>query len=41
MIEKFKVYNYKGFNEEIILDLSKTRDYAFNTDLIKNDLIKG
>ena len=39
MIEKFTVYNYKGFNEEIVLDLSKTRDYAFNTDLIKNGLV--
>ena len=39
MIEKFKVNNYKGFNEEIVLDLSKTRDYAFNSELIKNGLV--
>ena len=39
MIERFTVYNYKGFNEEIVLDLSKTRDYAFNPDLIKNGLV--
>ena len=39
MIEKFVVYNYKGFNEEIVLDLSKTRDYAFNLNLIKNGLV--
>lgn len=39
MIEKFIVRNYKGFKNEITLDLSKTRDYAFNTDLIKNGLV--
>lgn len=39
MIEKFIVRNYKGFKDEITLDLSKTRDYAFNTDLIKNGLV--
>lgn len=39
MIEKFKVYNYKGFKDEIILDLSKTRDYTFNSNLIKNHIV--
>lgn len=39
MIKKFTVYNYKGFNEEMVLDLSKTRDYTFNPNLIKNGLI--
>lgn len=39
MIEKFTVYNYKGFNEELVLDLSKTRDYAFNSHLVKNGLV--
>ncbi len=36
MISKFTVSNYKGFKDEIVLDLSKTRDYEFNKDLIKN-----
>lgn len=39
MIEKFIVSNYKGFNGELVFDLSKTRDYAFNEHLIKNGLV--
>lgn len=40
MIKKFSVTNFKGFKEKIVLDLSKTRDYSFNTNLIENDVVK-
>ena len=36
MIRKFSVENFKGFKEKITLDLSRTRDYSFNSNLIKN-----
>lgn len=39
MIEKFTVSNFKGFNDEIIFDLSKSRDYTFNSHLIKDGLV--
>lgn len=39
MIKKFKVKNFKNFQEELVLDFSKTRDYAFNQHLVKNNLI--
>ncbi|MEG0978261.1 MAG: AAA family ATPase, partial [Bacilli bacterium] len=39
MIEKFSVENFKGFKEKIVFDLSKTRDYTFNNDLIKNGIV--
>ncbi len=41
MIKKFSVLNYKGFKEKITFDLSKTKDYKFNTKAIKNSLIKS
>ena len=39
MIKKFSVQNFKNFREKLELDFSKTRDYEFNTTLIKNGLI--
>lgn len=39
MIKIFKVRNFKNFNEECVLDFTKTRDYTFNSYLIKNKLI--
>ena len=39
MLKQFKVRNFKNFSEECILDFTKTRDYSFNTYLIKNGLI--
>lgn len=39
MIKTFKVKNFKNFKEELVLDLSRSREYDFNTHLIKNGLI--
>lgn len=39
MIKKFSVKNFKNFKEQITLDFTKSRDYSFNQDLIKNGLI--
>ncbi len=39
MIKKFSVSNFKGFKDTIVLDLGKTREYAFNTNLIKNGIV--
>lgn len=39
MLCKFKVSGYKGFNNEIVLDLEKHNDYQFNKDMIKNNII--
>lgn len=39
MLVKFSVKNYKNFKDEIILDFNAKRDYKFNTNCIKNELL--
>lgn len=39
MLCKFKVKGYKGFDKELVLDFENHKEYQFNKDLIKNDLI--
>ncbi len=39
MIKKFSVKNFKNFQDELVLDFSKVRDYEFNKSLIKNGLV--
>lgn len=39
MLCKFKVKGYKGFNDEIELDLTNHNDYKFNGDMIKENII--
>lgn len=39
MIRCFSVRNFKNFKDEVIVDFSKKRDYAFNEYLIRNELI--
>ena len=39
MLCKFKVKGYKGFDNEIVLDFEKHKDYQFNKNLIKDDVI--
>ena len=41
MLIRFSVRNYMGFPQTIIWDLSKPRDYSFNTHLIKNGIVKN
>lgn len=38
MLKKFKVTNFKSFNEEFIFDLSKTKRYEFNSECIRNGI---
>lgn len=39
MLCKFKVKGYKGFDKEIVLDFEKHKEYQFNKNLIKNNII--
>lgn len=39
MLKIFKVKNFKNFGEECVLDFTRTRDYSFNTNLIKNGIV--
>lgn len=40
MLRKFSVYNFKGFKDELVFDLSNTRDYNFNKNLVENKIVK-
>lgn len=39
MLKRFEVSNFKGFKDKIVLDLSDHKDYEFNSQFIKNDII--
>ena len=39
MLKKFEVKNFKGFKERLVLDLSSPREYLFNKELVKNDIV--
>ena len=39
MLKKFCVQNFKNFKDKLVLDFSKVRDYEYNQNLIKNNLI--
>lgn len=39
MLKKFEVTNFKGFKDKLVLDLTDHRDYEFNSNFIKNDII--
>lgn len=38
MLKKFAVENFKNFQERIVLDLSDTNKYTFNSQLISNNI---
>lgn len=40
MIAKFSVENFKGFKDKLVFDLTRTREYTFNSNLVENGLIK-
>ncbi|PHH97292.1 ATP-binding protein [Fusobacterium nucleatum] len=40
MLIEFKVEGFKNFEKELVFDLSKTRNYNFNENAIKNDIVK-
>ena len=39
MLVKFQVKNFKKFKDEIIFDLSNTRNYSFNEEVIKDKIL--
>ena len=41
MLTKFSVKGFRGFSDEITLDLSKVHDYSFNKDLVSNGIVKS
>lgn len=41
MLKKFKVRNFKNFQDEVVFDLSKIKKYEFNNHLIKNGIVKS
>lgn len=41
MLTKFAVTNYRGFNKRIEWDLSKPSNYSFNTNAIKDGVVKN
>lgn len=40
MLKSFAVTNFKGFKDRILFDLSKHKNYEFNTFAIKNGIVK-
>ncbi|XMB65950.1 AAA family ATPase [Mycoplasmatota bacterium zrk1] len=41
MIRKIKIKGFKGFNKETELDLTKTKNYSWNTNHIKDGIVKN
>ena len=39
MLKKLMVKGFKGFKEELIIDLSNTRSYDFNNECVKNNIV--
>ena len=40
MLTRFEVTNFKSFKEKFVFDFTKTNDYQFNPECVKNDCIK-
>ncbi len=40
MLKMFQVENYKGFKNQLLWDLSQTKDYAYCKDLVSNKIVK-
>lgn len=41
MLKKFSVKNFKGFEKELVFDLSNTNDYQFNKQCISNGIAQN
>lgn len=39
MLKEFRVKNFKGFNDEFVFKLDQVREYGFNNECIKNNLV--
>ncbi|MDO5380452.1 MAG: AAA family ATPase [Acidaminococcaceae bacterium] len=40
MLKEFKVMGFKNFKEELFFDLGTARNYEFNSDVVKNGVVK-
>ncbi len=41
MLKKFSVSNFKGFDTEVIFDLTSTNSYAFNPDCVREGVVNN
>lgn len=41
MLKEFSVYNFKNFDKELHMDLSRVNNYAFNEEATKNGVLKA
>jgi hypothetical protein len=39
MLARFEVENFKNFEKKFVFDFTKTNNYAFNTDCVKNNIV--
>jgi len=39
MLKRFSVYNFKGFDQELVLDLGNPANYEFNSEIIRDNCI--
>ena len=39
MLKEFRVKNFKGFSDEFVLKLDSVREYGFNSECIKNQIV--
>ena len=40
MLEKFEVYNFMGFKDNLVFDFHTSKKYTYNTDLVQKSIIK-
>ncbi len=41
MLKTFSVFNFKGFSEEIVFDLTSSNAYTFNPECVKNGIVNS
>ena len=40
MLEKFEVYNFMGFKDNLVFDFHTSKKYTYNTDLVQTSILK-
>lgn len=40
MLKKFEVNNFRKFNDTLVFDLASAKNYEFNSDCVKNSIVK-
>ena len=41
MLKRVEIENFHGFKEKIVLDFSKTKNYSYSKNLVKNKIVKN